>query len=138
MSPTILVIDDEAVVRLMLQRLLKAEHLNVIVAADGREGFDLFRTCAPDLVITDILMPGQEGIETIRRMRHERPDAKIIAMSGGGRIKAQDLLLIAQRMGADGALAKPFGREELLAAIRSVLAVSNDDAPPAYDEGIAC
>jgi len=81
----ILVIDDEYLVRDTLARLLRAKGCEVVTAADGEHGMTVFRSAAPDLVITDILMPEQEGIQTIRLMRHERPDAKIIAISGGKR-----------------------------------------------------
>jgi DNA-binding response OmpR family regulator len=119
---TILIIDDDAVMRKMLRLSLEAEKFNVITAANGREGIALFRDREPALVITDILMPEQDGIETIRQIRHERFDAKIIAISGGGRIGRSDLLSIAKKLGADETLAKPFERKDLLALIRPLLA----------------
>lgn len=121
MSRLVLVIDDSASVRLTVRRMLEAEQFNVITAANGREGVELFRARQPELVITDIIMPEQEGIETILQMRREQPDAKIIAISGGGRIGNTNFLSIARRVGADDTLAKPFKREQLLRVVRSVL-----------------
>jgi DNA-binding NtrC family response regulator len=81
----------------------------------------LFRNERPGLVITDIIMPDQEGIQTIAEMRKERPDAKIIAISGGGRVGNIDFLKIAQHIGAVDAIAKPFDPDDLLRRVRSCL-----------------
>ena len=71
----ILVIDDDYLVRYTLARILQSQGYEVVTAADGESGMTLFRSAAPDLVITDIIMPEQEGIETIRQRRRELPDA---------------------------------------------------------------
>jgi DNA-binding response OmpR family regulator len=113
----ILVIDDEYLVRYTLARLLRAKGYEVVTAADGERGMTVFRSAAPDLVITDIIMPEQEGIETIRLMRRERPDAKIIAISGGARFGDLDVLEIARKLGADDVIPKPFDAAELLSRI---------------------
>src|SRR5690348_15772000 len=84
--PTVLVIDDEAVVRQSLETLLETYGFQVALARDGAQGLAAFRRIAPDLVLTDIVMPNQDGIETILTMRRERPAAKIIAMSGRGSV----------------------------------------------------
>jgi YesN/AraC family two-component response regulator len=81
-------------------------------------------TKAVDLVITDIIMPEKEGIETIRELQRDFPSVKIIAISGGGRINAQHILEAARSFGVTHTLAKPLGRSELLKAIQELLDVS--------------
>jgi two-component system, chemotaxis family, chemotaxis protein CheY len=121
MGVTILVIDDDMAARLTVQRILEATDFRVVTAQNGREGLKLFRAHRPALVITNIIMPEQEGLETILQIRRERPDAKIIAMSGGGHIATPHFLDIARHFGAAGTLAKPFELEQLLASVRAVL-----------------
>jgi two-component system, chemotaxis family, chemotaxis protein CheY len=117
----ILVIDDDPAVRLTIVAILAGLPYQVICAADGEEGIRLFRSLRPDLVITDILMPKQEGIETILAIRQEQSDAKVIAMSGGGRIGRTDLLIMARELGADHILAKPFDIDGLTAVVQQIL-----------------
>jgi DNA-binding NtrC family response regulator len=81
----------------------------------------VFRNTEPDLVITDIIMPEQEGIQTIEEVLKAKPDAKIIATSGGGRIGNTDFLEIAKARGAMAVIPKPFDMEELLALVRDCL-----------------
>jgi DNA-binding response OmpR family regulator len=116
----ILVIDDDYLVRYTLARILQSQGYEVVTAADGESGMTVFRSAAPDLVITDIIMPEQEGIQTIRQMRRERPDAKIIAISGGSRFGDLDVLEIAIKLGADDAISKPFDAAELLSRVRQL------------------
>jgi DNA-binding NtrC family response regulator len=118
----ILVIDDDAVVRKTVVYLLEGAGYNVLSAEDGKRGMVLFRSEQPDLVITDIIMPEQEGIQTITEMHSEKPDARIIAMSGGGRIGNVDFLKIAQELGAMDAIPKPFDSDELLTIVENCLA----------------
>src|SRR5260221_494042 len=113
----ILLIDDDATVRMTIMHLLEeAGHL-VLWAVDGRQGMAVFRGWQPDLVITDIIMPDQEGIQTITEMRAAKRDMKIIAVSGGGRIGNTDFLKIAQVLGAMAAVPKPFDPDFLLAVV---------------------
>jgi CheY-like chemotaxis protein len=117
----ILVIEDNAIVRNTVSRILQSAGYEVVTANDGVQGFAAFRKEEPDLVISDIIMPEQEGIGTIRQILAEKPSAKIIAISGGGRIGNTDFLQIARKMGAVDALAKPFDPEDLLGRITSCL-----------------
>jgi len=119
---TILVIDDDRAVLHSLAAVLEAEGFNVLTAGDGKAGMSVFQQSRPDIVVTDIIMPNQEGIETIVQMRRARPDAKIIAMSGGGRIGNNDFLQIASTLGADFTLPKPFDPDHLTAAVHDLLA----------------
>jgi DNA-binding response OmpR family regulator len=114
----ILVIDDEYFVRHTLARILRSDGNEVATAADGERGMAAFRDGVPDLVITDIIMPRREGIETIRAMRKERPDAKIIAITGDPGVGDYDVLSIARKLGADDVLRKPFDAAELLGRVR--------------------
>jgi DNA-binding response OmpR family regulator len=128
---TILVIDDDRAVLHSLAAVLEAEGFNVLMADDGIAGMRVFHQRRPDIVVTDIIMPNQEGIETIVQMRRSRPDMKIIAMSGGGRIGNMDFLSIAQGLGANTTLAKPFDPDELTAAVHDLLArEAPTSAPP--------
>jgi CheY-like chemotaxis protein len=113
----ILVIDDDHLVRYALSKILLSYGYEVVTAADGKRGMIVLREEHPDAVITDIIMPEQEGIDTIIQIRRERPGVKIIAISGGGRIRNIDFLDMAQSLGADEVLAKPFEAEELLSLL---------------------
>lgn len=117
----ILVIEDNAIVRNTVMRILESAGYHVITANDGLQGIGAFRRESPDLVISDIIMPEQEGIGTIRQIIGENPSAKIIAISGGGRIGNTDFLQIARKMGARDALPKPFDPDELLSRVTTCL-----------------
>ena len=114
---TIVLIDDDDDVRRTLVRMLETAGHQVHEAADGSSGLELCLRVDPQLVITDILMPEKEGIETIMVLKRAQPALKIIAISGGGRSGAMDFLEMARALGADEALQKPFRRAELLAVI---------------------
>jgi CheY-like chemotaxis protein len=113
----ILVIDDDHLVRYALSKILLSAGYQVVTASDGRRGMAVLRAEHPDAVITDIIMPEQEGIDTIIQIRRERPGVKIIAISGGGRIRNIDFLEMAQSLGASDVLAKPFEADELLSSL---------------------
>jgi len=134
--PTILVIDDNPSVRECLQIVLESHGFQVVLANNGRQGVAAFRDAAPDVVLTDILMPEQDGIETIRAIRGEFPDAKIIAMSGKSAVGETDYLTIARKLGADATLLKPFEGKDLEGALRSVLS-SHSDVPADIANGAA-
>jgi CheY-like chemotaxis protein len=119
---SILVIDDDAMVRSVLRTVLEAEGHAVIEAADGMEGVNLCRSHEVDLVITDILMPEADGSWTIRRLKRDFPGITVFAMSGGGQIAKSDTCLsVAQRVGASRVFEKPVPHDELLQAIRDLV-----------------
>jgi DNA-binding response OmpR family regulator len=122
----ILVIDDEPSVRELLYAILIEEGYEVVEAADGKAGMRLFQESPADLVITDLIMPEKEGIETIMDLRRDFPDVKIIAMSGGGIIQAEDYLGMARGVGAHRGFEKPFGVSDMLKAVRELLNLSDD------------
>lgn len=117
----ILIIDDEDQARRMLCQVLDRAGYDVIEARDGVEGLQRFREAPTDLVITDILMPEKEGLETIMDFQREFPETKIIAMSGGGRTGNLNFLEVARRLGAQRTLQKPFGLQEMLKVVHELL-----------------
>ena len=117
----ILVIDDEPSVRELLNDMLIEEGYEVVEAVDGKAGMRLFRETPMDLVITDLIMPEKEGIETIMDLRRDFPDVKIIAISGGGIVQAEDYLGLTRNVGAHRVFEKPFGVKEILKAVRELL-----------------
>ncbi len=117
----ILVIDDDIQVRQMLKQILERAGYEVADAPDGKEGIRLYRDEPADLIITDIIMPEKEGIETILELRREFPDVKIIAISGGGRFDPGVYLETAEKFGVARTFGKPIDRKELLDAIQELL-----------------
>jgi CheY-like chemotaxis protein len=118
----ILVIEDDAEVRSLYKRILEQAGHEVLEAPDGNVGIRLFKAHNPELIITDIIMPEKEGIETIMELRRDYPAVKIIAVSGGGQAAAGSMCLaLAKRLGADRTLPKPFSRQDLLSVVADVL-----------------
>ena len=117
----ILIIDDDPQILDMLGQVLEREGYDIVKASNGREGIKLYRENPVDLIITDIIMPEKEGIETIFELRKDFPDLKIIAISGGGRIEPEEYLFVAQKLGVQRTFAKPIARAELLKAVRELL-----------------
>lgn len=118
---SILLIDDDEALREALRVALERAGYNVVIAGDGKEGLQLYRRLRPDLVVTDIVMDGQEGIEIITTLRRESPLVKIIAMSGGGSMRDRTYLDAARCLGAQRTLDKPFELQHLLTIIRDLL-----------------
>jgi CheY-like chemotaxis protein len=119
----VLVIDDEADIRDGFAMILERSGYVVATAANGRDGVFLHRGSPVDVVITDLFMPVQDGIETIIEFRREFPSVKIIAVSGGSRRgSGEHFLSSATALGADLALAKPVSIADLCAAVSEVLA----------------
>jgi len=118
---SILLIDDDDEFRSMLLESLGQANYEVTEARDGREGLQSYCDHPCDLIITDLIMPEKEGLETIAELRRMYPEVKIIAISGGGRHGPFDYLKMAGLFGARYVLAKPFSRQEVLEAITQVL-----------------
>ncbi len=117
----ILIADDQETIRQMLKSLFEQYTYTVSVAANGKEALNLFRSQTFDLVITDIIMPDMEGIETIRELKKLDPKIKIIAMSGGGTVRAMEYLRMAGMLGALRTIEKPFDVRKMLEAVRLCL-----------------
>jgi DNA-binding response OmpR family regulator len=117
----VLVIDDDVETLVMLREMLERDGYEVVDAPDGDVALKLHRENPADLVIADLIMPVKEGVETIIELRQDFPEVKIIAISGGGRVKPEAYLGIAKQVGAMRTFAKPIGRDELLGAVRELL-----------------
>lgn len=114
----ILVVDDEAQIRTMLTQMLEQEGYTVHTAENGEEGLALVGRYAFDLVITDMIMPVKDGLKFIMELVHDYPDLRILAISGGGAIKAERYLTMAGYLGDIATLEKPFKRDVLLDLVR--------------------
>jgi DNA-binding response OmpR family regulator len=120
MARILLTDDDESFRRMLRLTLVRMGH-TVDEAKDGAQAWTKFQTQPADLVIMDLIMPEKEGLETIRLFRKNKISVKILAISGGGRVDARDMLTVARQFGADAALAKPFSNEELAQALKLLL-----------------
>jgi CheY-like chemotaxis protein len=116
-----MVVEDDIAVRKLLREILERTGHEVLDAANGKEAIALYQASPTDLIITNILMPEKEGLETIQELRRDYPDIKIIAISGGGQIGPADYLEVARRFGATRTFSKPFDRKELLKAVDELL-----------------
>ena len=127
----ILVIDDEKDIRVVLEEVLKRAGYEAVTAADARKGLEMVEAGGIDLVITDIIMPGMDGVATVEKIRCKHPDTPIIVISGGGNVAPMEYapgaiattayLESARKAGADRTLTKPFSREDILEAISDLL-----------------
>lgn len=118
---TILLIEDEKIVRTVIRRFLEKDGHTVIEAEDGKIGLRVFKANDVDLTITDIIMPNSEGIETIANLRKEKPGMPIIAMSGGGTVGPIDYLDLARRFGAAGTYEKSSDWDGLVNLVNKLL-----------------
>jgi CheY-like chemotaxis protein len=114
----VLVIDDNDDFRSLLRMALEREGFAVRTAANGQEGLALLKGWRADVLVTDIFMPGKEGIETISEVRKQFPGVRIVAMSGRPSATDFDPLSIAAQIGAAKTLKKPFDIDELIDAVR--------------------
>ena len=127
----IIVIDDEEDIRDVLKEVLERAGFEVSVASNSNDGLELLRHEGADLVITDIIMPGTDGVDTVYRIRMEFPKTRVIVISGGGNvtpmeyepgaIKTEAYLASASLAGADVTLTKPFDRQDILDAVKELL-----------------
>ncbi len=120
--PTILLVDDDALLGGTLQSVLRVLGYTVLRAQNGREALTLYDPQTVALVLTDLIMPDMEGVELIIALRQRHPTVKVIAMSGGGRNQPEAYLKIAHQVGAVKTLAKPFPLESLRTAVAECLA----------------
>lgn len=125
----ILVIDDEEAVRNILGRLLERAGHEVLYADDGAAGMTLLAEQGAHVVITDIFMPGQDGLVTLRRLRKEFPQVKVITISGGDLAGWLDLHKGAELLGAARSLEKPVRAAELVQAVQEVLDAGSSGTP---------
>jgi len=121
----ILVIDDDVQVRGAVRRILERAGHTVEDVGNGDAGLRAHRERPADLIITDIFMPERDGIETVRQLRRESPQVKIIVISGGDRTQTMDLRKDAELLGAARSLRKPFELSELVQAVGELLGESH-------------
>ena len=114
----VLVIDDDEAQRTLMRAMLESVGHAVEEAKDGAEGLRIFGANPPHLVLTDINMPGLDGHEVISALRVMHKDIPIIAISGGGPARKDELLAQAARLGANEVILKPFEYEQLVGAVR--------------------
>lgn len=117
----ILVIDDQDSIRRVVRRALERDGHEVFDASDGELGMEILESHSFDVVITDIFMPGQDGIVTLRQVRKRFPAVKVIVISGGDSTGMMDLRQDAELLGAVKSLQKPFNAREIMDVVRSVL-----------------
>ena len=117
----ILIIDADEQMRDLLYKAMQWAGFEVMAAENGRQGQQLFEELPADLIITDLIMPEQEGLETIRILKQNDPAVKIIAISGGGRIGPEAYLPAAKELGADRVFSKPFDIKELVTTVHELL-----------------
>ncbi len=117
MAKTVCVIEDDELVRERISDMLRANGHTVFEAELADAGIELIRTEKADVAVVDILMPDRDGLEAIGQLRRTRPDLRIVAISGGGRVGPQVYLDLARQIGADASLVKPVAEADLEAAV---------------------
>ena len=117
----ILLVDDDDLSRGAVHKMLERSGYMVHSTSTGQEALAHFRREAPDLVITDLIMPEVDGLEVIQELRRNDPGVRILAISGGGRVDAEEYLSVARKFGASQVLSKPFTGQELKQAVESAL-----------------
>jgi DNA-binding response OmpR family regulator len=122
MKGRILVIDDDDELRRYVAEALATEGYQVATAANGEEGVQALNADLADLIILDLFMPKMEGFETLMELRRFSPPPTVLAVSGGGRFAAPDMLTIAGKLGAHKTLPKPFTCQELLETVEDLFA----------------
>jgi two-component system response regulator (stage 0 sporulation protein F) len=118
---TILLVEDDDLVRDMLAQVLQRASHKIITATNGEEAAELLKTADPDIMITDIIMPKKSGITLISEVKNKHPDMEIIAISGGGRLDPTGYLDLSESIGATVSFEKPIDKLALLMAIDLLL-----------------
>jgi CheY-like chemotaxis protein len=122
----ILVVDDQDAMREVVSMMVTQLGHEVLTCSDGKQALRVMESKSVDLVLTDILMPHMDGIELVRILRRDRPGLPVIVMSDGGQLDRSVLLRTAGLLGAVDTLGKPFGPEDLAAAVQRVLEAGSD------------
>lgn len=118
---TICVTEDNDVVRNLLVSLLRQSGYDVVSAADGEQALTVLDGGKVSVLITDIVMPNREGLDLILTVKERFPHIRILAISGAGDLRGEKYLQMAQKLGADACLAKPFSNAELLGRLTDLL-----------------
>ncbi len=126
MMPGVLIVEDEKELREMLKTSLLRRKMNVFEAANGKDAIVHFKPSITDLVITDIIMPEEDGLKVIMKLRELKPEIKIIAISGGGKAGPGSYLKLAKALGADAVFSKPFSISDLISKIEELVNIHNN------------
>jgi CheY-like chemotaxis protein len=126
---TILIAEDDPLLRRMLAEVLGARGVRVVEASNGEEAVHAALERRPDVALLDLVMPTMDGLEAIKFLRAECPGLKIVALSGGGRNRSLDILKLADRLGADACLAKPFTPKQLIQLLTDRFGLPLDGPP---------
>jgi DNA-binding NtrC family response regulator len=118
----ILLVDDDDLSRGAVHRMLERAGYSVHSTGQGSQAIVRYKTDPVDLVITDLIMPETDGLEIIQELRRTDPAVRILAISGGGRVDAEEYLSVARKFGAIEVLPKPFNGQELKQAVERALA----------------
>lgn len=119
----ILLVEDDKELREMLKISFMRHHFNVFEAANGKEAIRHFKPSLTDIVVTDLIMPEEDGLKVIMKIRELKPSVKIIAISGGGKAGPGNYLNLAKALGANAIYSKPFSVSDLIAKIEELLIV---------------
>jgi len=122
-APVVILIDDDRAVREYIKFILEREGMIVFEAVDGNNGLSVATSTTPSLIITDLVMPEKDGIETIQEIRSRFPQCGVVAMSGA--VNSDAYLSMARLLGANSVVQKPFTRDILMNAVRETLAIKN-------------
>jgi DNA-binding NtrC family response regulator len=121
---TVLIVDDDDNLRYALSKLLRKAGYLVLEAHNGRVASKLLRKAMPDVLVTDIVMPEQDGMGLLNTARELNPSIPVLVMTGGGNIVGLDYMSLAQTMGANATLCKPFDNDEVLSVVANLVMVA--------------
>jgi CheY-like chemotaxis protein len=119
--PGVLIVEDDKELREMLKLSLLRRNFTVLEAENGKAAITHFKPLITDLVVTDLIMPEEDGLKVVIKLRELKPSIKIIAISGGGKVGPGSYLNLAKALGADAIYSKPFSINDLIAKIEQLL-----------------
>jgi len=119
--PGVLIVEDDKELREMLKMSLIRRNFTVLEAENGKAAITHFKPLITDLVVTDLIMPEEDGLKVVIKLRELKPSIKIIAISGGGKVGPGSYLNLAKALGADAIYSKPFSINDLIAKIEQLL-----------------
>jgi CheY-like chemotaxis protein len=125
--PGVLIVEDDNELREMLKTSLLRHRYTVLEAVNGKEAINHFKASLTDIVVTDIIMPEEDGLKVIMKLRELKPSIRIIAISGGGKAGPGSYLNLAKALGADAVFFKPFSINDLVKKIESLLNTEQDN-----------
>jgi CheY-like chemotaxis protein len=121
--PGILIVEDDDELREMLGVAFSKRKFTILEAANGKDAILHFKPAVTDLVVTDLIMPEEDGLKVIMKLRELKPSIKVIAISGGGKVGPGSYLNLAKLLGADAVYSKPFSLNVLIRKIEDLLEV---------------